>query len=244
MSEHILLLSLFIFLVAGLYASVGHGGASGYLALMTLLSMPIATIKPVALMLNIAVSLIAFIQFYRSGFFNKKLFIPLAIASVPAAYAGGLLSIDPHLYKQLLGGLLFISAIRLAIPLKKEVIVVQHFNIVLVVMIGASIGFLSGMIGIGGGIILSPLLILVRYSDVKTTSGISALFIFVNSIAGLLGQMNQGIEFSSSMSVMIAVAIAGGLIGSYIGARQLNISMLKKVLAVVLFIASLKLIFV
>jgi len=195
-------------------------------------------------MLNIAVSLIAFIQFYRSGFFNKKLFIPLAIASVPAAYAGGLLSIDPHLYKQLLGGLLFISAIRLAMPLKKEVLVVQHFNIVLVVMIGASIGFLSGMIGIGGGIILSPLLILVRYSDVKTTSGISALFIFVNSIAGLLGQMNQGIEFSSSMSVMIAVAIAGGLIGSYIGARQLNISMLKKVLAVVLFIASLKLIFV
>ncbi len=244
MSEHILLLSLFIFLVAGLYASVGHGGASGYLALMTLLGMPIATIKPVALMLNIAVSLIAFIQFYRSGFFNKKLFIPLAIASVPAAYAGGLLSIDPHLYKQLLGGLLFISAIRLAMPLKKEVIVVQHFNIVLVVMIGASIGFLSGMIGIGGGIILSPLLILVRYSDVKTTSGISALFIFVNSIAGLLGQMNQGIEFSPSMSVMIAVAIAGGLIGSYIGARQLNISMLKKVLAVVLFIASLKLIFV
>ena len=244
MSEHFLLLSLFIFLVAGLYASVGHGGASGYLALMTLLSMPIATIKPVALMLNIAVSLIAFIQFYRSGFFNKKLFIPLAIASVPAAYAGGLLSIDPHLYKQLLGGLLFISAVRLAIPLKKEVLVVQHFNIVLVVMIGASIGFLSGMIGIGGGIILSPLLILVRYSDVKTTSGISALFIFVNSIAGLLGQMNQGIEFSSSMSVMIAVAIAGGLIGSYIGARQLNISMLKKVLAVVLFIASLKLIFV
>ena len=244
MSEHILLLSLFIFLVAGLYASVGHGGASGYLALMTLLSMPIATIKPVALMLNIAVSLIAFIQFYRSGFFNKKLFIPLAIASVPAAYAGGMLSIDPHLYKQLLGGLLFISAIRLAMPLKKEVLVVQQFNIVLVVMIGASIGFLSGMIGIGGGIILSPLLILVRYSDVKTTSGISALFIFVNSIAGLLGQMNQGIEFSPSMSVMIAVAIAGGLIGSYIGARQLNISMLKKVLAVVLFIASLKLIFV
>lgn len=244
MSEHILLLSLFIFLVAGLYASVGHGGASGYLALMTLLSMPIATIKPVALMLNIAVSLIAFIQFYRSGFFNKKLFIPLAIASVPAAYAGGLLSIDAHVYKQLLGGLLFISAIRLAMPLKKEAIVIQHFNIVLVVMIGASIGFLSGMIGIGGGIILSPLLILVRYSDIKTTSGISALFIFVNSIAGLLGQMHQGIVFSSSMSVMIAVAIAGGLIGSYIGARQLNISMLKKVLAVVLFIASLKLVFV
>jgi uncharacterized membrane protein YfcA len=244
MSEHILLLSLFIFLVAGLYASVGHGGASGYLALMTLLNMPIATIKPVALMLNIAVSLIAFIQFYRSGFFNKKLFIPLAIASVPAAYAGGLLSIDAHVYKQLLGGLLFICAIRLAMPLKKEAIVIQHLNIVLVVMIGASIGFLSGMIGIGGGIILSPLLILVRYSDIKTTSGISALFIFVNSIAGLLGQMHQGIVFSSSMSVMIAVAIAGGLIGSYIGARQLNISMLKKVLAVVLFIASLKLVFV
>jgi uncharacterized membrane protein YfcA len=244
MSEHILLLSLFIFLVAGLYASVGHGGASGYLALMTLLNMPIATIKPVALMLNIAVSLIAFIQFYRSGFFNKKLFIPLAIASVPAAYAGGLLSIDAHVYKQLLGGLLFISAIRLAMPLKKEAIVIQHLNIVLVVMIGASIGFLSGMIGIGGGIILSPLLILVRYSDIKTTSGISALFIFVNSIAGLLGQMHQGIVFSSSMSVMIAVAIAGGLIGSYIGAKQLNVSLLKKVLSVVLFIASLKLVFV
>ena len=244
MSEHILFLSLFIFLVAGLYSSVGHGGASGYLALMALFSMPVATIKPVALILNIAVSLIAFIQFYRSGFFNKKLFIPLAIASVPAAYAGGLMSIDPHLYKQILGALLFISAIRLAMPLKKEAPAVKDFDIGIVLVIGASIGFMSGMIGIGGGIILSPLLILLRYSDVKTTSGISALFIFVNSIAGLLGQMKQGIEFSSSMSLMIAVAIAGGLVGSYIGARQLNMSILKKVLAVVLFIASLKLVFV
>ncbi len=244
MSEHFILLYLLIFLVAALYSSVGHGGASGYLALMAIFGLSVVTIKPVALVLNIVVSLIAFVQFYRSGFFDKKLFIALAITSVPAAFAGGMLSIDTHLYKQILGVLLLISAARLAMPVRKEEVNTRNFDIGIVLIIGAGIGFLSGMIGIGGGIILSPLLILLRYSDVKTTSGISALFIFVNSISGLLGQIKQGISFSSSMSTMIVFAIAGALIGSYIGARQLNMSKLKKVLSGVLLIASLKLLFV
>lgn len=244
MPENFILLYLCVLLVAALYSSVGHGGASGYLALMSLFSMPLASIKPVALVLNIIVSLIAFIQFYRSGFFDKKIFLTLAVASVPAAFAGGLIKPDPHVYKQLLGILLCITAVRLSMPVKHEQQISRTVNPVILLMSGAAIGFISGMIGIGGGIILSPLLILLNYSNVKTTSGISALFIFVNSIAGLLGQFKQGILFSSSMYMMITVAVVGGLIGSYIGARQLQMPVLKKLLALVLLVASVKLVFV
>ncbi len=244
MHEYLPILYILILLIALLYSSVGHGGASGYLALMAIFSMPLASIKPVALILNIAVSLIAFIQFYRNGFFDKKIFLLLAVASVPAAYAGGLITIHPTLYKQILGVLLFITAIRLIIPMKKEIIISGNFDVGILLGMGAGIGFVSGIIGIGGGVLLSPLLILLGYSDVKKTAGISALFIFVNSIAGLLGQLKHGIEFTSSMYIMIAVAITGGLIGSSIGAKQFNNSILKKVLACVLIFASLKLMFI
>ena len=244
MPENILILYICILLVAALYSSVGHGGASGYLALMSLFSMPLASIKPVALVLNIIVSLIAFIQFYRSGFFDKKIFLTLAITSVPAAFAGSLIKLEPHVYKQILGVLLCITALRLLVPGNEKNQAGTIANPAILLIIGAGIGFISGFIGIGGGIILSPLLILLNYSNVKTTSGISALFIFVNSIAGLLGQFRQGISFSSSMYVMIAVAVIGGLIGSYIGAKQLHMSVLKKLLAVVLIVASIKLVLV
>jgi uncharacterized membrane protein YfcA len=244
MSDSSILFYILIMLIACLYSFVGHGGASGYLALMSLLSLPMTSARPVALVLNMIVSLIAFIQFYRRGYFDKKIFIALAIASIPAAYFGGLLTIDDTLYKQILGILLAITAIRLLIPFKKEITLNANVNIVILFIIGAGIGFASGIIGIGGGIILSPILILLRYTDVKTTSGISALFIFVNSIAGLLGQIKQGASFSSSMIIMITVAVIGGFTGSYFGAKHTNQLVLKKVLAIVLIIASFKLVLI
>jgi len=244
MAEISLILYLLILLVACLYSSVGHGGASGYLALMSFFAIPVATMKPVALILNIVVSIIAFIQFYRSGFFDKKIFLLLAVTSVPAAYAGGLTNLDAIYYKQLLGVFLFFAAARLAIPTEKEILVKQTPPMAFLLLIGAAIGFLSGLIGIGGGIILSPILILLGYTDVKKAAGISALFIFVNSVAGLLGQIQYGIEFTVSMSVMILMAIAGGLIGSFYGAKKFNILIMKRVLAVVLMLAAMKLVFV
>lgn len=238
------LLFLLILIVACLYASVGHGGASGYLALMTLFAIPIATIKPVALVLNCVVSLIAFIQFYQQGHFNKQLFLFLAIGSVPAAYIGSLIKIDPTLYKQLLGALLLLTAIRIAIPLSDKKYELKKANLFILIFIGACIGLLSGIIGIGGGIILSPLLIILAYSDIKTTAGISALFIFVNSIAGLIGLMQQTFLFTSDMNIMIVIAMIGGIIGAYFGAKQLHAPLLKKILAFVLFVAAVKLILI
>ena len=244
LGETSLILYLLILLVACLYSSVGHGGASGYLALMSFFTIPIASMKPVALILNIVVSIIAFVQFYRSGFFDKKIFLLLAVTSVPFAYAGGLIVLDAVYYKQLLGVFLFFAAARLAIPTEKEVLVSETPHTAWLLLIGAGIGFLSGMLGIGGGIILSPILILLGYADIRKTAGISALFIFVNSIAGLLGYVQQGIHFTASMAAMVILAMVGGLIGSFYGAKKFNIPVMKRVLAVVLILAAMKLVFV
>lgn len=238
-----LYLSPLLFIVAILYSSVGHGGASGYLALMGIAGVSLSSAKPVALILNCIVSVIAFIQYYRSGYFNSKLFFLLAIASVPFAYLGGTLSIEDDLYKRILGVVLLFSAIRFLFPTaEKENIKEPHFTLLLIT--GAGIGFLSGLIGIGGGIILTPLLLLMGWTRMKEAACVSALFIFVNSFSGLAAQFQKGITLQSGMYLMILIATAGGLIGSYYGAKKWNIILLKKVLSVVLIIASLKLIFI
>ena len=233
-----------IVLVAFLYSSVGHGGASGYLALMALFSIPAATMKPVALQLNLVVSLISFIQFYRSGFFDRRIFLLLAVTSIPAAFAGGWISIDTAYYKQLLGVFLFFASARLLMSQEKETIVKQTPPVYWLLVLGAGIGFFSGMIGIGGGIILSPFLILLGYASVKTTAGISALFIFVNSFAGLLGHSTKQLSWSPSMLLMIVLAVFGGIAGSQLGAKKFNTPLMKKVLSLVLILAAMKLVFV
>ncbi|MDO8366073.1 MAG: sulfite exporter TauE/SafE family protein [Saprospiraceae bacterium] len=232
-----------LLLVAFLYASVGHGGASGYLALMALYEFTPDVMRPTALLLNIFVSGIAFLAYFKSGSFLWKLFLPLAITAVPAAYIGGFITPPTILYKQLLGAFLLIPAIRFILPLEAKDVQQNELNLYLALLMGAGIGLISGILGIGGGIILSPILILLGWSNVRQAAAVSALFILVNSISGLAGQMQQGISFSQDMVLMVGIALVGGLCGSYFGAFRFNQKTLKISLSVVLFIASLKLLF-
>lgn len=232
-----------LFVVAFLYASVGHGGASGYLALMAIYGIAPEEMKPTALMLNLFVSMTAFIQFFLGRYFKMKLFLPLALASVPMAFIGGMISINARLYKTILGVLLLIAVIRFFFTRNAKPEDMRPYNIPLAIAIGAIIGLLSGMIGIGGGIILSPILLLLKWTDQKQTAAISALFIFVNSVSGLFGQLTQGIVFTSQMLVMVIIAFAGGLLGAYFGALKFKQDILKNVLAMVLLLAAYKLLF-
>ncbi|MFC0775479.1 sulfite exporter TauE/SafE family protein [Terrimonas alba] len=238
-----LLFYVLLFFVAFLYASVGHGGASGYLALMAIFGIAPDVMKPTALLLNLFVSLTSFIQFYRGQHFKWRLFLPFAIASIPMAYVGGLVTVDAVIYKKILGLLLIIPIIRFLFFRNITIDELKTPNILLSVLIGAAIGFLSGLIGIGGGIILSPILLLLKWSDMKQTAAISALFIFVNSIAGLAGQLTKGIQFSSDMYWYVIIAFVGGICGAYFGSLRFRQDILKYMLAIVLMVAAYKLLF-
>lgn len=241
--EGIIVFYILLFLVAFLYSSVGHGGASGYLALMAIFSFSPDIMKPTALLLNLFVSLTSFIQFYRGKHFNWKIFLPFALASVPMAFAGGLITIDEAVYKKILGILLLIPIVRFLFFANIQQTDIKNSNTLLSLLIGAAIGFLSGLIGIGGGIILSPVLLLLKWADMKQTAAISAIFIFVNSLAGLGGQLTKGINFSPDMYVYVAVAFVGGIWGAYYGAMKFRQNVLKYMLAVVLIVAAYKLLF-
>lgn len=238
-----LLFYALLMLVAFLYASVGHGGASGYLALMALFGFAPEVMRPTALVLNIFVAGIAFYSYYRGGHFSWKLFWPLAAAAIPAAYLGGLMSTPVSVYKQLLGLLLLFPAVRFIFPIETRDFAARPVFMPWALLIGAGIGLLSGMIGIGGGIILSPLFLLLGWANVKQAAAVSALFIVVNSVAGLAGQLQRGVDFSGEMALMVLVAVAGGLAGAWAGAFKFPHKWLKISLAVVLLIASLKLLF-
>jgi uncharacterized protein len=241
--ENIIIFYILLFFVAFLYSSVGHGGASGYLALMAIFSISPDVMKPTALLLNLFVSLTSFTQFYRGKHFNWKIFLPFAITSVPLAYLGGLITVDDNIYKKILGILLVIPIIRFLFFANIKVEDLKKSNIFLSLLIGAVIGFLSGLIGIGGGIILSPVLLLLKWTDMKQTAAISALFIFVNSLSGLAGQFTKGINFSPDMYGYVAVAFVGGICGAYFGSLKFRSNVLKYMLAVVLIVASYKLLF-
>lgn len=243
MNESLFLFHCLLFVVAFLYASVGHGGASGYLALMALFGIAPEVMKPTALMLNLFVSLTAFLQFYRGKHFSWHIFWPFALASVPLSFAGGMIKVDGVVYKQLLGLLLLIPVARFLFFHKITVTDTRKPNIWLSLMIGAAIGFLSGLIGIGGGIMLSPVLLLLAWTDQKQTAAISALFILVNSLAGLGGQLTNGVQFSADMITFVAVAFAGGWLGAWMGALRFRQTVLKQVLALVLLVAAVKLLF-
>lgn len=241
MADSLLLFYFLLFLIAFLYASVGHGGASGYLALMTLFSVTPEVMKPTALLLNLFVSLTSFIQFYRGRHFKWKIFLPLSLASIPLAFIGGLMVVDGAIYKKILGLLLLIPVVRFLFFPNFDISEIKKPNLLLSIFIGAVIGLLSGMIGIGGGIILSPILLFLKWTDQKQTAAISALFIFVNSLSGLAGQLTKGIHFSADMYAYVVIAFFGGLCGAYFGALRFKQIILKNVLAIVLLVAAIKL---
>lgn len=232
---------LLLFIVAFLYAAVGHGGASGYLALMAVFGMLPEIMKPTALLLNLFVSLSAFLLFYKEGHFKWKIFMPFALASIPFSFLGGMIALDASIYKKILGVLLLIPVVRLAAFPNKDIHDLKQSTVFLSLLIGACIGFLSGLIGIGGGIILSPVLLLLAWTNQKQTAAISALFIFVNSLSGLAGQLTKGINFQSEMFILVGVAFAGGSVGAWLGAKKFNQNILKYLLATVLLMASVKL---
>ncbi|PWS29967.1 sulfite exporter TauE/SafE family protein [Pedobacter paludis] len=243
MQAEILLFFSLLFIVAFLYSSVGHGGASGYLALMAIFAISPLVMKPTALLLNLFVSSVSFIQFYRGGHFKWKTFWPFALASIPLSFVGGTMAIDSNIYKKILGALLLIPVIRFFFFKNTDPKDFKHPNFALSLLIGGIIGLLSGMIGIGGGIILSPILLLLKWTDQKQTAAISAAFIFVNSVAGLGGQLVKGINFNSDMIAYVIVAFIGGLCGAYFGALKFPQTILKNVLACVLALAAYKLLF-
>jgi len=231
-----------IFVVAILYSSVGHGGASGYLAVMALLAISPTVTRPAALVLNLFVASIAFIQFYRAKHFDWKIFLPFAAASIPMAFIGGMIQLPTTVYKIILGVVLMLAAIRLAINLKttRE----PHApKIWLALTIGAVLGLVSGLVGVGGGIFLTPILLLMNWTETKKAAGISALFILVNSISGLLGNYVQVMKLPPSVLFWISAAVFGGIIGSTLGSYRFNSLTLRRVLAVGLLLAGVKLIF-
>ena len=230
-------------LTAFLYASVGHGGASGYLALMALFSFAPEEMRPTALVLNLFVAGVSFIQFARQGHFQWKLFLVFAFLSIPAAFLGGSLHINPKWYKIILGGFLLIATARMLGVFGTEKQIERKVSLPIGLMIGAGIGFFSGLIGIGGGIILSPVILLIGWGNTKQAAAISALFIWVNSAAGLMGQWSSGVSFTDELWLFVGLTIIGGFAGAYLGSKILNDRKLRFVLGFVLVLASIKLIF-
>ena len=238
-----ILLLFLIGLMAFLYASVGHGGASGYLAVMALFAVSPALMKQSALVLNLSVSLFAAYSFYQKGYFRWRNFWPFALASIPMAYIGAQWPLSDATYKKVLAVCLIISVIRILFQWDKK----TEGNQVPLwagLLVGGGIGLLSGMIGIGGGIILSPVMLLFGWGNLKETAAISALFIFVNSVAGLLGIPSWTAFEHFQIPVLILVATFGGVLGARWGANKASVYWLKIVLSLVLLVASAKLMWV
>ena len=229
-----------VFLVAVLYSSVGHGGASGYLAVLAFTSFLPKEISTTALILNIVVSGIAFFSYFRAGHFSFKLIFPFLISSIPLAFLGGTMPITQKIYFLLLSFVLIIAAIRMALPLSQKLKENISPNFYTALLSGGIIGLVSGIVGIGGGIFLSPLMIFMNWANPKKTSAVSAFFILINSISGLLGRLSSGIMDIGSLTPLLIATSTGGLIGSYLGANTFSSVLLKRCLAFTLVIAAFK----
>jgi uncharacterized membrane protein YfcA len=243
MVQNELLFVIGLMLIAFFYSSVGHGGASGYLALMALFSFAPESIRYYALILNLVVSAIAFISYYRAGFFRWRVVLPFLVTSIPAAYIGATYSINPVAYKTILGIMLLIAVTRMLLIRNTENDATHFPPILLALGIGLILGLVSGIVGIGGGILLSPILILAKYARIKEASAASALFIFLNSASGLTGLMTSQFNFQPIIIYWILAVMVAGLLGSAIGSRTFSELNLKRVLSVVLIAASIKLFF-
>jgi len=238
-------IAVLIFAAATLYSCVGHAGASAYLAVMALAGLEPRVMKPAALSLNVLVAVIATVRFYRAGCFSWKLFWPFAVASVPAALVGGMLALPTTLYRQVVGVVLLYAAYRLFWNRASgATVAIRPPPLPVALILGTFIGFLSGITGVGGGIFLSPVLLLAGWADPRHTAGVSAMFILVNSFAGLSGNLALVPHLPVAIAPWAVAAVAGGVLGSSIGSRRLASQNLRRVLAVVLVVASVKLILV
>jgi uncharacterized membrane protein YfcA len=238
-----LIIAIAFLAAAALYASVGHAGASAYLAVMGLFSFAPLAMKPTALALNILVAAIATIKFYRAGLFTWSLYWPFAIVSIPAAFLGGAMMLPAHWYKIVVGVVLLYAAVwmfRSALkPLARETHPPPMWAALLC---GAAIGFLSGLTGVGGGIFLSPLLLYMGWAETRATSGVAAPFILANSIAGLLGHFSSLAQLPSNIPIWAIAVALGGWLGATYGSRRAPPPVLRQLLSLVLVIAGAKLV--
>lgn len=254
-----------VLVVAFLYSSVGHAGASGYIAVMALAGIASSIIKPTALVLNIVVAAIGSVQFWRAGHFRWSLFWPFALTSIPASFYGGKLILPTRVLNVLIGAVLLASAARLLIQLQPATETSPPKKPAAMIT-GGALGFLAGLTGTGGGIFLTPLMILLRWSTTKQAAAVSVLYILVNSVSGLIGTMLQGvevrwpmfydfdqtaellgvmrhkIEFPPFLWPMIGAVIVGGSLGSYFGSRRFSVPVIHVLLASALILAGGKLI--
>jgi uncharacterized membrane protein YfcA len=226
---------------AALYTSVGHAGASSYIAMMALFSVPALTMRPTALVLNIIVALFTSYRFIAAGHINWKLVTPLVLGSVPAAFLGGYIHLPTHIFKILLGVMLLLSAARLLYSPLNDATKLNHVNKPMLFGLGSAIGLLSGLTGTGGGIFLSPVALFFSWEKVKTISGIAAVFILFNSTAGLLGNITSVNALPKELPLYIVAVLIGAVAGTTLGIR-VSIGILNKLLASVLVIAGLKLV--
>ena len=236
------LLSSIFFVTAVLYSSVGNAGASGYLAVMTLAGLAPEAMKSTALLLNILVALITTARFYHAGHFSWALFWPFTVASVPCAFLGGVLVLPSGLYRGLVGIFLVFAAYRLFWHADQPYAHPTGVPRGVALLLGAGVGFVSGLPGIGGGIFLSPLLLMLGWAEPRQSASVSAAFILVNSVAGFFGETMSVHALPHAAPLWAGAVVVGGLIGSELGARQFAEVTLRRLLALVLAIAGLKLI--
>ena len=235
-----LVIALCLFFGAVLYTSVGHAGSSAYIAIMTLFNLESTVIKPTALTLNIAVSAYASWKYIHNKLFDKKLFLVLSAGAIPAAFIGGRINLPSDIYKPIVGVLLILSGLRFIFLASSQDREIKPVNYALALLMGTSIGFLAGITGTGGGIFLSPLIIWLGWNHVKQASGTVAAFIFVNSIAGLLGNYKSTSSLPEMLPLFLGAVIVGALIGTRLGISRFSSTGVKRALGVVLIIAGVK----
>jgi len=228
-------------LIAAIYSTVGHAGASSYLALLALSGMVPEQARPTALVLNLVVAVIATTRFAVAGHLRWQLLWPFALTAVPMAFLGGLVEVPHWLWKAMVGACLLVAAWRLWLPAPVERIAPEQAPIMPALGIGAGLGFLSGLIGVGGGIFLSPLLLLTGWASPRTTAATSAAFILLNSAAGLAGRLTALPALPPALPWWALAVLIGGWIGSRIGAATISPLVLRRLLATVLALAGTKL---
>lgn len=242
--ETVILIAALMALAAALYSSVGHGGASAYLAIMALFSVAPETMRPTALALNLLVAGFGTWRYWSRGLVNARLLLAFAVTAAPAAYLGGAIHLPPDYYRPLVGVLLWLAAIRL---LWQPVLLadreVRPPSLAVSLPTGAALGLLAGLTGTGGGIFLSPLIILLAWEEPRRTSGVASAFIFLNSAAGLAGNVSSIGSMPDALPVYLAAVALGALIGTWLGVGRLPRSWLLRFLGAVLLIAGAKLLF-